>query len=204
MRTSKASPRRLPADQISDGLLKQMIGALSHERGSGLVIALTSVDPRAGVGYLTRSLAQELGEDNAGSVLCIDSSILDQVQEDAEQLHPSLLTQLVPGKRPSPRFSAWPDGHNFRQAVFEKLRENYQYIFVACPCLAESSDVVSLASIVDGVIIVVEANRTQTRQIAVVEKMINAARGQILGLILNKREYFIPGWLFSKLSRFGI
>ena len=209
------SPQRNPrlevSDRLSDGLLQQVIGGMSHDRSDGLVIALTSIDPRAGVGYFTTTFADELGADNEGSVLCLDSRILEQLHRESGSVHPSILSRLVPDTRPLPEDGSplpvsppWRDGQSFRRATIERLRLRFQYILISCPPLIDSSDVLNLAGMVDGVILIVEANRTQTRQIAVVERTITAARGRILGHILNKRAYFIPQWVFKRLGKFGV
>jgi Mrp family chromosome partitioning ATPase len=57
---------------------------------------------------------------------------------------------------------------------------------------------------VDGVLLVVEANRTQKSQVAYLEQTIEGAGGKVLGHLLNKRTYPIPAWLFNKLERWGI
>jgi Mrp family chromosome partitioning ATPase len=56
----------------------------------------------------------------------------------------------------------------------------------------------------DGVIIVVEANKTTSHQLAYLEKTIQGASGVVLGHILNKRTYPIPVWLNTQLERLGL
>jgi Mrp family chromosome partitioning ATPase len=77
-------------------------------------------------------------------------------------------------------------------------------VLVDCPSLKESTEVLSLAPLVDGVLLIVEANRTQKSQVAYLEQTIEGAGGKVLGHLLNKRTYPIPAWLFNRLERWGI
>ena len=61
-----------------------------------------------------------------------------------------------------------------------------------------------LAPLVDGIVLVVEANRTQKEQFLYAERAIEYAGGRILGHVLNKRTYVIPDWLHRKMEAFGV
>jgi Mrp family chromosome partitioning ATPase len=56
-----------------------------------------------------------------------------------------------------------------------------------------------LAPGVDGVVLVVEADRTKRDQIQRAQRTIEMANGNLLGLVLNKRRYVVPRWLYRKL-----
>ena len=80
-----------------------------------------------------------------------------------------------------------------------QLRNKFRYIGVDCPALSSSSDVLGLAPLVDGVVLVVEAGRTTKQQIRNAERQIEGAGGKIMGLILNKRRYPVPEALYHHL-----
>jgi Mrp family chromosome partitioning ATPase len=52
---------------------------------------------------------------------------------------------------------------------------------------------------VDGVIVVVEAGKTSRQVARAAKQAIELAGARILGVVLNKRHYFIPGWLYKHL-----
>ena len=52
---------------------------------------------------------------------------------------------------------------------------------------------------VDGVILVVEADRTKRDQIQRAQQTIEMANGKLLGLVLNKRRYVVPKWIYRGL-----
>jgi Mrp family chromosome partitioning ATPase len=68
-----------------------------------------------------------------------------------------------------------------------------------CPALSVSDDAVFLAPETDGVMVVVEADRTRREQIQNAQHTIETADGNLLGFILNKRQYTVPEWLYKRL-----
>ena len=80
-----------------------------------------------------------------------------------------------------------------------KLRARYRYSIIDCPALSASSDALSLAPHLDGIVVVVAANETHKSQIANVERQIQMVNGKILGFLLNKRKYMVPDWLYKRL-----
>jgi hypothetical protein len=45
----------------------------------------------------------------------------------------------------------------------------------------------------------VEANKTKKAHILNLERAVQSAQGQIAGYVMNKREYLVPQWLYSRL-----
>jgi Mrp family chromosome partitioning ATPase len=52
---------------------------------------------------------------------------------------------------------------------------------------------------VDGVVLVVEAEKTRWPVAENVRDKIKGSGGNILGIVLNKRRYYIPEWVYKKL-----
>jgi hypothetical protein len=206
IRQRTSSSRSSAPAVLSDGLLLQIFRRISHERGRGLVVAVTSVDRKAGVTFISEHLAEQLGADNGGSAVSIESCVLTEVGAvDGNAIaHPSAISHALAVGNEEDAASPWCDSYNQRKAILARLRATYQYTLIACPPIRFSPEILGIADLVDGVVLVVEANRTQQRQIAVTEKTIMAVGGSILGNVLNKRAYFIPEWLFSMLARFNI
>ena len=77
-------------------------------------------------------------------------------------------------------------------------------VLLDCPSLRESADILGLAPLVDGVLLVVEANKTTKGQIDLLERAIEGAGGKILGHLLNKRTYPLPEWAHRQLEAWGM
>ena len=76
----------------------------------------------------------------------------------------------------------------------QALRIIFDYVLIDCPALAVSDEAALLASSVDGVVLVVEAERTRHEQIRQATQTLEMANGKILGLVLNKYRDTSPGW----------
>jgi Mrp family chromosome partitioning ATPase len=57
----------------------------------------------------------------------------------------------------------------------------------------------SLAPHFDGVALVVQANRTRRQVVSRSIESLKAVSDNFLGLVMNQRRFFIPGWIYSRL-----
>jgi Mrp family chromosome partitioning ATPase len=177
------------------------------EDDAGAVVALTSCNPDEGVTHITRGLARELAACESASVARIDARFLRRLHEPTiETLQQSLSRSpsniseigLADTALVSPKGGTkWDASWQYRRDCIDLLRREFDYALVDCSSLKESGDLLSLAPFVDGVVLVVEANRTRRSQILHAERTIQAARGTLLGHILNKRTYPVPWWLYQ-------
>jgi capsular exopolysaccharide synthesis family protein len=88
--------------------------------------------------------------------------------------------------------------HRFEQFL-ESASKSFDYVILDGPPIPNSSESRIISSKVDGVILVLEAGVTR-RQVALkAKKEIEAAGGRLLGVVLNKRKYHIPRWVYKIL-----
>ena len=181
-----------------------------HEKtDAGMVVALTSANPGEGVTYLTRTICRELAKSEINSVARVNARFLRKLYEPTvEVLHRSLsrssnniseigladISLLLPEGA-----GRWDGSWQYRRDCINLLRNEFDFALIDCSSLKESSDLLSVAPFVDGVLLVIEANRTRREQIQHAERTIEAARGKLLGHILNKRTYTIPEWIYRRL-----
>ncbi len=66
------------------------------------------------------------------------------------------------------------------------LREQYDYILIDAPPIRGMSDAVLLSTMVDGVLLVVNARQTMKQLVKEAQARLNYARANILGVVLNK------------------
>jgi len=76
------------------------------------------------------------------------------------------------------------------------VREQYDFILLDSAPLLKSSKTQSLSSKTDGVIIVVEANRTRWQVMADLKNQLESNGANLVGSFLNKRRFPIPKWLY--------
>ncbi len=200
-------------DHVSayDNMLYTIFQRPRESGTSGLVIALTSFASGEGVTYVTRTLVDALGRSDENSVAHINARFLRGLYEPTSQ---SLRASLECSSRElksarevdsvrsiikPKRRGRWEGSWQYRRDCIELLRKEFDYTIIDCPSLRESGDVLSMAPFVDGVILVVQANRTRAEQVRQAEQNIETAQGKLLGHIFNKRTYDVPGWLYHRL-----
>lgn len=78
-------------------------------------------------------------------------------------------------------------------------REKFDYTILDSAPITSFSESQAICSRVDGVLLVLEAGKTR-RQVAIrAKKELEEAGGKLLGVVLNKRRYYIPGWVYRRL-----
>ena len=81
----------------------------------------------------------------------------------------------------------------------EKARANLDYVIIDCPSSLAYPEAKMICRKLDGVILVVESGKTKRQAALKAKKVLEDAGGRIIGTILNKREYYIPEWLYKRL-----
>jgi uncharacterized protein involved in exopolysaccharide biosynthesis len=188
--------------------LFRIIAQFDPSDGKGHVVMLTSSTPGAGVSQITNSLANILNRGGGRAAVALNCRHLNHAQRGpavpvngARQKGPENKAAVDEALRPIGNV------HAVRESFvvsLEKLRDKYRYVLVDCPSLQEAQDAVLLAPLVDGIVVVVEADRTRIEQLSHTEKTLESAKGKILGHILNKRAYVVPDWLFRTMEAAGI
>lgn len=79
------------------------------------------------------------------------------------------------------------------------LRHRFDLIVIDSNPLTQSPDGLAIAPKVDGVVLVVEAERTRWTVVDSVKNRINKVGGNLLGIVLNKRRYYIPQSIYKRL-----
>lgn len=179
------------------------------------MVAFTSALPNEGVTYVVNSFARELAEQTQKRVLSVDARRLQSLSQTEpakisvhclESQIDNLLTLpaegfagKATGVRAPANLGNWQADPKYRSACLKALRWNFDYVVIDCPALSVSADATTLAPMVDGVAIVVEAGRTRSRQIQRGQNIVESAGGNFLGFVLNQRRYPVPNWLYRRL-----
>jgi len=83
--------------------------------------------------------------------------------------------------------------------LWEKFRQRFDFILVDSPPATSTSDGLSISPKVDGVVLVLEADKTRWPVAESVKAKIIQNGGRILGIVFNKRRYYIPEFIYKKL-----
>ena len=83
--------------------------------------------------------------------------------------------------------------------ILAALKKKYQYILVDSPPVVPFIDATSICRMVDGVVLVVESEKTRSEVVDHAIEKLKSEGAQIVGTILNKREFHIPKRIYRFL-----
>jgi Mrp family chromosome partitioning ATPase len=192
---TKSSLQRRPSKLgvVCEGLLFKIFPQPTERNERGFVVAFASAHSGAGVTEVTRTLARAFR--HSGDQLAVSLS------------YRSLIDFRPSGWDEGPSDDEQDDWHTIQAVLanaLDRLRLQHRYVLIDCAPINETQDVVRLAPLIDGIVLVVEANRTQKDQILYAERNIESANGRILGHVLNKRTYAVPDWFHRVMTTVGI
>jgi len=83
--------------------------------------------------------------------------------------------------------------------LWKKLKERFDLILVDSPAATVSPNGIAISRNVDGVVLVLEAEKTRWPVAESVKDKITNNGGKILGVVFNKRRYYIPEFIYKNL-----
>lgn len=199
--------------------LKVML-TLEAARSELKSVMLVSALAREGVSTVTLGLASALADVSRQGVLVVDLNAAHPVLADRLDLDPELgLGELLAKdatradavvESPIPRLFLLGRGHakaDLSQptslALFEELvrtlRADFDHVLIDGGALSDSSDSLLVASKVDGIILVVQAERTGSDAVREASNQLRLAGANLLGVVLNRRREYLPAFLARKL-----
>jgi len=163
--------------------------------------AFTAPHARAGVSYVVNLVAGELSSRTGEAVLIASSAALDGVSS-----HDLLRIQRATN---APRQNVWravdhaAAGGSAVEAdmvAVGALPRSFGYMLIDCPALDTAPHVLSLGPHIDGVFMIVAAGETSRTRMVHAKRLLDASSVHLLGVILNKRTYPVPGFLYRFFS----
>lgn len=91
----------------------------------------------------------------------------------------------------------------FENSRFDKFltmtRERFDHIILDAPPVPRFSESQILCAKVDGVVLVIESGKDRRQVALMAKKELEEAGGKLLGVVLNRRKYYIPEWIYRRL-----
>jgi Mrp family chromosome partitioning ATPase len=183
-------------------------------------LMVTSGLDREGKTTTAVSLAQALTHATSGGTVLVDvnlrAPVLDRAYgfkrvpglSDVVLRRISLDACLHATETPGIMLLPWGQhrGHGVR--VFESprfaetlsaLRESFAHVVLDGASLLSSPDMLLAVPDVDGLVVVAQCERTRADVIQDVKTRAESAGGKILGVVLNKRKYYLPRFIYDSL-----
>ena len=83
--------------------------------------------------------------------------------------------------------------------VTDVMKAFADWIIFSCPSVNTYNDAVALSGMVDGVVLVVQGEKTRWEVAQAAKDRLLQAGANILGVVLNDRRHHIPGWIYKRL-----
>ena len=182
-------------------------------RGGGSLIAFTAANEGEGVSHVVHFFAEKLATQTGRRTVVVQAPALRDLRVADFMKIPGRFAQTsVPnlwflanktsdegGQTPSNKEKPWREDLEWGLDPLQALTANFSYTLIDCPSLDASCEAEMLAPDVDGVVLVVEADRTRRDQIMRAKRTIEMANGKLMAMILNKRRHVVPEWIYRRL-----
>jgi Mrp family chromosome partitioning ATPase len=86
-------------------------------------------------------------------------------------------------------------GRRFRELVGFLKQGKYTSVVMDLPPITETSPTLQMAGLLDGVILVVESEKTSRERARMALKLLHGANANVLGVVFNKKRDYVPDWL---------
>ena len=83
--------------------------------------------------------------------------------------------------------------------LMQEALKSYDTVIIDAPPIVLSPETPPLAPFVDGVVLVVHSGRTKRETIDRSIKQIRQFQGRVLGVVLNRKRYYIPRFIYRRL-----
>jgi len=195
-----------------EGLQGSLLSAAKGKTARSLLV--TSGKNREGKSTVAVGLAAALAKDS--KVLLVDGNFRRPVLADlfGVPASPGLVEVLAGSDRSQAvqptgvaGLSLLPAGEGgtisslFRElpARIKDLCAEFDYVVFDGDSTLTSSEAALLAGQVDGVVLVAECEQTKREIITLCQEKLTSLGGSVLGVVLNKRQFYIPGALYGKV-----
>lgn len=126
--------------------------------------------------------------------LLSDQNSLDTVLQSLLNLDLRLIAIGDKGK------VAWiPSDTERLRPLLESLKAQFEFVFLDIPPLLHYAEGTALCKLCDGVILVVRAGETRWEVVEEAKRFLDKAGVNLLGAVLNRREFFIPEGVYRRL-----
>lgn len=203
-------------ETLGEQLLQSSDGSTEKPR----VFAVVSCHRGEGVSTIAANLATWLAQRGNGDVLLVDANTAHPSVHRIfkKKLSPGLVDVLENGQGNGDAILSSPvqnlhilsvgrvkvnlsqifDSDRFSKRL-SSIKGPYRFVVFDLPAVSQTSIVPRLAGLCDGVIIVVEAERLRWEVVQRMKEQLVKAGADVLGVVLNKRRFPIPAWLYRTL-----
>jgi capsular exopolysaccharide synthesis family protein len=185
----------------------------------GYAVAFAGIKEGEGASTLAFNFASAFAVNSSRSVVLVDGNVSDPVLHHEFEARKKGLVDIVVGKATveeavteviSKKYYFLQAGLTERNPVtifesekfsllVQKLKERYDLVIFDSPSVLGGSGTEMIASNMDGLILVVQANGTRWEVARSAKRDLESAHVRVLGAILNKQQFIIPEGIYRRL-----
>ncbi|AIS51904.1 capsular exopolysaccharide biosynthesis protein [Thermoanaerobacter kivui] len=87
-------------------------------------------------------------------------------------------------------------GSNKMKKLLSNIQKDYDYVFIDSPPVVTVTDAVVLAPVVDGIILVIQAGKTEIEAVSRAKEILESVKANILGVVLNRVKESHKGYYY--------
>jgi len=183
------------------------------------IVVFSGVESGSGCSWVCARVAETLAPQVEGSVCLIDADFhsnstarhfelgsLEKVPNE-RTLPPVLDKGQPPGagrlwlasfRQPAAGWQT-PGSLDRLRSRLSEMRKDFTVILIDAPPINTYADAALLGSMADGLVMILQANRTRREAAERAKEILDAAGVRVLGAVLNKRTFPIPDFLYRRL-----
>lgn len=209
-----------PAGQYYLGLSRQIASLSGLREGTTAAVGITSATRGEGVTSVAVNVAAAASRDLQGRVLLVDANfdhpfaaevagaqdgegladVLVGIEDWTEFVQrsamPSLDVLAAGTKQARALLSA---GSDRLRGLLRAICSRYQLVIFDLPPASELSACLPVANCLDGVLMVVEAERTRNKTVERAKQRLIQSGAKLIGAVLNKRREYVPDWIYERI-----
>ncbi len=210
----------LEARHQLEKLKSSIIMADSSQRAKAILFA--SYNHGEGTTTVATTFAESLAQDKKYKILLVDANTrtprldtnliphnLGKLLFFSDILSQQPVSHSLPGSSVIPNLSVIPSGnimhhpsqvfdHSHFADFIRQMKEQFDFIVFDSSPLGRYYDTIVMASHLDGVILVVQADNTQWYELGRAKRMLKDKNIPVLGIVLNRRKFHIPRYIFQR------
>lgn len=210
----------LEARHQLEKLKSNIIMADSGQKAKAILFA--SYNHGEGTTTLATTFAESLAQDKKYKILLVDANtrahgldtnlIPDNLEKPllfSDILSQESMSHSLPGSSVVTNLSVIPSGniihhpsqvfdHSHFADFIHQMKEQFDFIIFDSSPLGRYYDTIVLASHLDGVILVVQAEKTPWYELNRAKQMLEDKNVPVLGIVLNRRKFPIPRSIFQR------
>lgn len=205
--TDGANTGNAQGDVYYEELMYRLFSKDDPSSGGALVVAVTSSRTGEGVTTIATRLATNLTR--RGRVLLVDVGALKQQGGSSDNLPYKDLSSAIElniESRPHENSMVAVNVEAFRSSDFViadeiqcEMKKPHDFVILDLPSVLDDGSTRMLARLANQALLVIEAEKVRWQVLKDVCEKLTDAGVVIRGAVLNKRKYYIPGWLYRKL-----